>query len=368
MRVLITGANGFIGKNLVVRLNEIKDIDVVKFSRKNSMSELASMCSEIDFVVHLAGVNRPKNDSEFTAGNETLTNILCDALSMTGRKIPVIYSSSIQADQNNPYGQSKLSSEQTIAAYSVSTGSKSYIYRLPNVFGKWCKPNYNSVVATFCHNIANDLDIQINDPNVSLNLVYIDDVVEEFMSVLTKRKKSEKAEISPVYSIKLGKLAEQIRAFRDSRKYLNIDRVGLGLTRCLYATYLSYQKPENFSCNLIKNSDKRGSFVEVLKTVDSGQFSYFTSKPGETRGEHYHHTKNEKFLVVSGKAKFRFRNIITNEDYTVHTSDEKPQIVETIPGWAHDITNIGQSEMVVLLWANEIFDKENPDTYAYRIG
>ncbi len=235
------------------------------------------------------------------------------------------------------------------------------------VFGKCCKPNYNSVVATFCHNIANNLTIQINDPNVSLNLVYIDDVIKEFISILTKSKQSGKAEINPVYSIKLGDLAEQIRGFRDNREYLNIDRVGLGLTRCLYATYLSYQKPKNFAYDLIQNSDRRGSFVEVLKTIDSGQFSYFTSKPGETRGEHYHHTKNEKFLVVSGEAKFQFRNIITNEFYTVDTSDKKPQIVETIPGWAHDITNVGQSEMIVLLWANEIFDKENPDTYVYRI-
>ncbi|VAX13589.1 Capsular polysaccharide synthesis enzyme Cap5F [hydrothermal vent metagenome] len=367
MRVLITGADGFIGKNLVVHLDEMEDVDVVKFSRENSISQLASMCSEVDFVIHLAGINRPENDDEFTAGNEGLTNILCDALSMTGRKIPVIYSSSIQADRNNPYGRSKLYSEQTISAYSVSTGSKSYIYRLPNVFGKWCKPNYNSVIATFCHNIANDLEIQISDPNVSLDLVYIDDVVKEFVSVVTKSKQSEKIEVSPVYSIKLGELAEQIRGFRDNRKHFNIDRVGMGLTRCLYATYLSYQKPENFSYDLIQNSDKRGSFVEILKTVDSGQFSYFTSRPGETRGEHYHHTKNEKFLVVSGKAKFQFRNIITNENYTLHTSDEKPQIIETIPGWAHDITNIGQSEMVVFLWANEIFDKENPDTYRYKI-
>ncbi len=367
MRVLVTGANGFIGKNLVTHLNELKDIDVIRLFRENSMSQLSSMCSEVDFVIHLAGVNRPENDNEFTSGNETLTNILCDALSMTGRKIPIILSSSIQVAQTNLYGKSKLASEEAVKAYSKLTGSEVYIYRLPNVFGKWCKPDYNSVVATFCYNIVNDLKINISDPDVDLNLVYIDDVVKEFISRLLSEKIPNVAEVNPVYKVKLSELAEIIQTFRDEGEVLKIGDVGQGLTRCLYSTYLSYKKPGMFSYELVSHKDNRGTFVEILKTKNSGQFSFFTAHPGVTRGGHYHHSKNEKFLVVNGNAKFRFRNIVTNELYEINTTGENPEIVETIPGWVHDITNVGDAEMIVMLWANEIFDENHPDTYAGSI-
>jgi len=366
MRVLITGSNGFIGKNLCVYLSELKDIEVIKYSRDNTESELDSLCSEVDFVIHLAGINRPENDSEFTTGNEMLTKSLCDSLSKTGRKIPIILSSSIQAVGNNLYGKSKLASEEAVEMYSKSTGSLVYIYRLPNVFGKWCKPNYNSAVSTFCYNILNDLDIKISDPNIELNLVYIDDVVKEFSSRLFSEKTAVKVDVKPIYKITLSELVETIKSFRGT-DLLTIGNVGVGLTRCLYSTYLSYKKPEMFSYDLLEHSDDRGVFVEILKTASSGQFSFFTAHPGITRGGHYHHSKNEKFLVVKGNATFKFRNIISNEAYEISTTGKTPEVVETIPGWAHDITNVGDDEMIVMLWANEIFDEKLPDTYTSRL-
>jgi len=367
MRILITGANGFIARNLSIQLKEMDGIEVLEFSRKNSKEELVEMCSKADAVVHLAGINRPLKEEEFAEGNYHLTEEICDALSSTERKIPIIFTSSIQAALDNPYGTSKLAAENSIDLYSKTTGSEVFIYRLPNVFGKWCRPNYNSVVATFCNNIALNLPIEINDPNYEINLVYIDDVVNDFISILLGQKKSCALDDVTTYSITLGELAEQIMGFRNSRELLTIGHVGLGLVRALYATYLSYLKPEMFTYDLTTYKDERGVFGEMLKTKDSGQFSFFTSKPGVTRGEHYHHTKNEKFLVISGKARFRFRNILTNEEYSVDTGSEKPQVVETVPGWAHDITNIGDEEMMVMLWANEIFDRDNSDTYPYRI-
>lgn len=363
MRVLVTGANGFIGRNLVVYLNEREDTDVISFSRENKRNDLVKIIDQVDAVVHLAGVNRPVNDTEFIEGNQELTNFLCQTLSATGRKIPVIFSSSIHANLDNPYGRSKHVAEEVLRRYSKETGSDVYIYRLANVFGKWSRPNYNSVVATFCHNMANGLPIQINDPNTELSMVYIDDVVKEFIGVLSGRHKSSAPDIFPLYNITLGDLADQLKTFRESRMSLVIDEIGTGLTRALYATYISYLKPESFSYDLLKHEDKRGVFAEVLKTQGSGQLSFFTAYPGITRGGHYHHTKNEKFLVVSGTAKFRFRHIITGEKYAIDVTSNSPEVVETVPGWIHSITNTGNSEMVVMLWANEIYDKNNPDTY-----
>ena len=367
MRILVTGANGFISRNLTSHLGEHEDVDVVRFTRNDSPEDLFKIVKRVDAVVHLAGVNRPVNDAEFVEGNHKLTDILCQSLSVTGRKIPVIFTSSIQAELDNPYGISKHAAEEALSHYSKETGSNVYVYRLANVFGKWCRPNYNSVVATFSHNIANDLPIQINNPDTELNLVYIDDVIEEFIGVLCFSEKSSAPDISPLYSIKLGELAEQLQTFRKSRKSLTIGAIGAGLTRALYATYLSYLKPEQFSYDLLKHEDERGVFAEVLKTRDSGQLSFFTAHPGITRGGHYHHTKNEKFLVVSGSAKFRFRHIITGEKYSIDVNGGFPEVVETVPGWTHSITNTGDSEMVVMLWANEIYDKNNPDTYVDEI-
>jgi UDP-2-acetamido-2,6-beta-L-arabino-hexul-4-ose reductase len=241
---------------------------------------------------------------------------------------------------------------------------------LPNVFGKWCKPNYNSAVATFCHNIANNIPVQVNDPSSMIRLVYIDDVISDFCSKIENHranKSASPAEIKPIYQITVGELQDQLLAFKESKSNHIIENVGNGLIRALYSTYISYFKPEQFSYSLVKHEDPRGVFVEMLKTKDSGQFSFFSAHPGITRGGHYHHSKNEKFLVVKGSAKFGFRNIVTDEYSELLTSGDEPQVVETVPGWSHDITNIGDDEMFVMLWANEIFDPENPDTIYHKV-
>lgn len=361
MRVLVTGSDGFIGKNLVVKLRE-KDVAVVPFGSKETFAKLQELIGTIDFIIHLAGVNRPKNVDEFAAGNSKLTHKICDLIIRSGFKIPILFSSSIQAGLDNPYGISKLESEQILLEYSKKQNIAVYIYRLPNVFGKWCRPNYNSVVATFCYNIINDLPIHISDANVLLRLVYVDDVISAFVNSLQRMPETSYCEVSPIYSITVGKLAEQLKLFKTSRKSMMIDSVGYGLSRALYSTYVSYLGPKQFSYCLPKHEDARGFFVEVLKTKHSGQFSYFTAFPGITRGGHYHHTKTEKFLVVKGEARFCFRNIITGEKYSYCVSDTVPEVVETVPGWVHNITNIGNDEMIVLLWANEIFDHKQPDT------
>ena len=370
MKVLITGANGFVGKNLQVRLAEEK-IEFDTFTRNDT--DLESKVISCDFIVHLAGVNRPDNESEFFEGNTDLTKSIVSILESNNLKTQIIYSSSIQAGIDNPYGLSKKYAENALSDYSNQSEVLVCNYRLPNVFGKWCKPNYNSVVATFCYNTINDLPIQINDPSALINLVYIDDVVNEFISVIKATEYGENLssadnfEVKPVYQISVGALAEQLKSFKESKNNHIIERVGTDLTRALYSTYISYFKPEEFSYPLVKHEDPRGMFVEMLKTKDSGQFSFFTAHPGITRGGHYHHSKNEKFLVVKGKARFGFRQIATDEYYELFTSGDEPQVVETVPGWSHDITNVGDDEMYVMLWANETFDPENPDTVYHKV-
>lgn len=365
MKVLVTGSNGFMGNNLRVHLSERKDIAVVTFSRDDNLGSLVSKLEGVDFVFHLAGVNRPKNVEEFTLGNSDLTSSLCQAIAQTKRPIPVVYTSSVQAELDNPYGQSKQAAEQALMDFSAQSGSPVYLFRLPNVFGKWCKPNYNSAAATFCYNVAHNLPIQINDATAKVRLVYVDDVIKHFISIMDGALVEPGfSDVNPVYEVTVGDLAKQIQLFKDSRQSLLTEPVGTGFDRALHSTYLSYLEPEEFSYQLVKHEDPRGVFVEILKTKDSGQFSYFTADPGITRGGHYHHTKTEKFLVLKGNALFKFRQILTDEIYEIKTLGDVPQVVETVPGWAHDITNIGKDEMVVILWANEIFDRENPDTYA----
>ena len=368
MKVLVTGSDGFIGKNLSVRLSELSGYEVIRFNRKNSAQDLRVKVEKADAIVHLAGVNRPTEEREFREGNVDLTLSLCELIADTGRKIPLVISSSTQANLPNPYGESKRAAEIAVEQFAERTGSPVAIYRLPNVFGKWCRPNYNSVIATFCHNIANKLPIQINDPMVQLSLVYVDDVVSEFINIIgTMAQGLQHKQVNPQYHIGLGELAKQIEEFKSCRESLVSERVGTGLVRALYATYVSYLPPNKFAYDLPKYGDERGVFVEMLKTQDSGQFSFFTAHPGVTRGGHYHHTKTEKFLVIKGQARFGFRHVLTNQKHEVVTSGDKPQIVETVPGWSHDITNIGQEEMVVMLWANEIFDRERPDTIASKV-
>ncbi len=368
MRILITGSNGFIGSNLMVRLGELAGFEAISFDRQDSLDDLVERVGRADAVVHLAGINRPKDVKEFAEGNLDLTVRLCELIAATDRKIPLIISSSIQAELANPYGESKRGAEVAVETLAKETSNPVVIYRLPGVFGKWCRPNYNSVVATFCHNIANGLPIQISDPAFALNLVYVDDVVAEFIRALDSMSAGlSRGEVTPVYGIRLGELATQIEAFKNCRSSLVSECVGTGLVRALYATYVSYLPPCKFAYDLPKHGDERGVFVEMLKTKDSGQFSFFTAHPGITRGGHYHHTKTEKFLVLKGSARFGFRHVVTDEQHQIFTSGDKPQVVETVPGWTHDITNVGDDEMVVMLWANEIFDRDRPDTIAAKV-
>lgn len=372
MKVLITGANGFVGKNLQLHLAERKDVQVVCFTREHSVAQLPELLREVDFVFHLAGINRPQDPQEFAAGNADLTRALCEAVASlvatTGKRVPVVYTSSTQAARDNPYGLSKRAAEEALFALQRSHGAPVHVFRLPNVFGKWCKPNYNSAVATFCHNIARDLPIQINDPAAPVTLVYIDDVVGRFLQLMDGAEAAFDAEgfatVAPQYSTTVGELARQIQAFKDSRGTLMTERVGAGLVRALYATYVSYLPVEAFTYTVPQHGDPRGVFVEMLKTPDCGQFSFFTAHPGITRGGHYHHTKTEKFLVIKGQARFKFRHMQTGQTHELVTHGDKAEIVETVPGWTHDITNVGTDEMVVMLWANEVFDRARPDTYA----
>ena len=371
-KVLITGANGFVGKNLQLHLTERKDVQVVCFTRESDVAQLPSLLQEVDFVFHLAGVNRPQDLQEFIVGNAELTQALCQAVGVvataTGRKIPVVCTSSIQAARDNPYGQSKRSAEDALFALQRTSGVPVHVFRLPNVFGKWCKPNYNSAVATFCHNIARDFPIQVNDPQAPLTLVYVDDVVERFMQLMDGADAVVDADgfatMAPQYTTTVGQLAAQIQAFKDSRGTLMTECVGAGLVRALYATYVSYLPVEAFTYAVPQHGDSRGVFVEMLKTPDCGQFSFFTAHPGVTRGGHYHHTKTEKFLVIKGQARFKFRHMQTGQAHELFTSGDKAEIVETVPGWTHDITNIGADEMIVMLWANEVFNRARPDTFA----
>ena len=371
LRVLITGANGFIGKNLQVRLSELQGFSVLPFVRGDDVGQLPALVAQADAVIHLAGENRPADEAAFASVNTGLTVALCNALAKeaahTGRKLPLVLASSTQAERDNAYGRSKLAAEQAVKNLAETVSNAATVFRLPGVFGKWCKPNYNSVVATFCHNLARGLPIQINDAAAALKLVYVDDVVSALLAALDAPAGLHQGSVAPVYETTLGELAAQIKAFDDCRTALLSERVGTGLVRALYATYVSYLPNGRFSYEVPAHADPRGVFVEMLKTPDSGQFSYFTAHPGITRGGHYHHTKTEKFLVIKGKALFRFRHLLTDERVELHTSGDKPQVVDTIPGWTHDITNVGEDELIVMLWANENFDRQKPDTVANKV-
>jgi UDP-2-acetamido-2,6-beta-L-arabino-hexul-4-ose reductase len=369
MNILVTGAAGFIGKNLCIFLQEAGFYNIEKITRDDNAESIIQKVKSADFIYHLAGINRPKNDDEFKAGNTDLTQKIINTLIESERKTPLLLTSSIQAELDNPYGSSKAGAELAVFEYQNQTGAAAYIYRLPNVFGKWCLPNYNSAVATFCHNTINDLPITINNPDSVLNLVYIDDVCQSFVGLLTNTSQNteEYSYVEPVYQTTVGEVVSLLTEFKESRESMISAKVGEGFVRVLYSTYISYLAPEQFVYDVIRHSDERGTFVEMLKTTDTGQFSFFTAHPGITRGGHYHHTKTEKFLVINGKASFKFRHISTGEFYELIVDGEESRIVETVPGWSHDITNIGEEIMVVMLWANEIFDPNFPDTIAYKI-
>jgi UDP-2-acetamido-2,6-beta-L-arabino-hexul-4-ose reductase len=369
MKVMVTGADGFLGKNLCSFLDGIKNVEIIPFTRRNNLLQLPSLLKNVDFVFHLAGANRPRNQDGFVVDNIELTEALCDAITGSGRKISIIYASSTQAILNNSYGTSKRSAEDVICKFQKKNQITAYIFRLPNIFGKWSMPNYNSVVATFCHNLARNMPIEINDPATKLTLVYVDDVVDQFIKLLNGGAGLLQAHkyhsVFPQYTITIGELASCIQAFKADRLKLNVHQVGSGLMRALYATYLSFLPDEEFAYPVPRYCDARGSFVEMIKTQNSGQVSYFTAKPGVTRGGHFHNTKTEKFLVIKGRAHFRFRHILNGHTIEFDVSSEESKVVDTIPGWAHDITNVGDDEMFVMLWANEIFDRDKPDTFPY---
>jgi UDP-2-acetamido-2,6-beta-L-arabino-hexul-4-ose reductase len=369
MKILVTGANGFVGKNLIAELNNKGYNDIIEVTRETDCSLLEKYTNECDFVFHLAGVNRPNDENEFMEGNFGFTSKLLELLKKQNNKAPVLLTSSIQADKDNLYGRSKKAGEDLLFNYYSETNAKVYVYRLPNLFGKWSKPNYNTVVATFCHNIASGLDIQVNNPNAMLNLCYIDDVLDEFLRALEgKATMQDDFCVVPVtHNIKLGELADLIMSFKESRNNLNIPNMEDDLSKKLYSTYLSFLPEDQFSYDLKMNCDDRGSFTEFMRTPERGQVSVNVSKPGITKGNHWHHTKNEKFLVVSGEGVIRFRRIGSDEIIEYNVSGEKLQVIDIPTGYTHSIVNVGENDLVTVMWANECFDPEKPDTYFLEV-
>lgn len=383
MKILITGAKGFIGKNLVSQLRNIgegkannykisgEELTIFEYDVDSDIQELDTYCREADFVFHLAGVNRPKDPSEFMLGNYGFTSQLLNALKRHENLCPVMLSSSIQATLDNPYGESKRAGEQLLFDYAKETGAKVLVYRFPNVFGKWCRPNYNSVIATFCNNIANDLPIQINDASVKLNLVYIDDVVGELIAALSGKEHydGDFCVIPVVHSITLGEIVDLLYSFKDMQNNLDLPNVKDGFSKKLYSTYLSYLSPEKFRYPLRMNIDNRGSFTEIIRSSISGQFSVNISKPGITKGEHWHQSKNEKFVVVSGKGLIQMRKIESDEIFNFYVSGEKIEVVEMIPGYTHNIINLSDTEdLITFMWCNECFDSNRPDTFFEKVN
>jgi UDP-2-acetamido-2,6-beta-L-arabino-hexul-4-ose reductase len=365
VKILVTGAKGFIGKNLIAELKTRNYKDIYEFGRENDPALLDKYCKEADFVFHLAGVNRPKDQSEFMDGNYGFTTTLLSTLKKYQNTCPVMVSSSIQAELDNPYGISKKAVEDLFFQYSNETGAKVLVYRFPNVFGKWCKPNYNSAVATFCHNIARGLPITVNDPNVVMNLVYIDDVVEELINALYGNENiiGDYGDVPIVHTVTLKEIVDLIYSFKKSREERSVPDMSNPFIKKLYSTYLSYLPENQFSYELKMNVDQRGSFTEFIKTPDRGQVSVNISRPGITKGNHWHHTKNEKFLVVSGKGVIRFRKIDSDEIIEYYVSGDKMEVVDIPTGYTHNIENLGDTDMVTIMWANEYFDPEKPDTY-----
>jgi UDP-2-acetamido-2,6-beta-L-arabino-hexul-4-ose reductase len=372
MKVLITGADGFIGRNLCQRILEKPAVEIRRFGRSQDVSQLPGLIDGVSFVFHLAGVKRPSHPGECQIGNADLTRRLCAdvgaATVRLGRAIPVAVASSTQAAGTSSYGISKRSAEDEALKASTLHGFPLHLFRLPNIFGKWARPNYNSVVATFCHNVARGLPIEVHDASARMSLAYVDDVVDQFIAVMEgqspPRDSAGFATVAPQFDVTVGELADQIRHIHAERQSQSVGLTGCGFHRALYATYVSYLPVEQSLRPLPLHQDRRGRFAEVIKTPGSGQVSYFTAHPGVTRGGHYHHSKVERFLVVAGQARFRFRNLLTGERFEKTVMASEPHLVETLPGWAHDVTNVGDQELIVLLWANENFDPERADTYA----
>lgn len=364
MNVLVTGSKGFVGSNLVVWLKKMEGHQVLEFDTDNTDQELSDALTLADYIIHLAGVNRPQSEEEFKSGNVGLTDRICQRLLADGRSTPILLSSSIQAELNNPYGVSKRQAEEVLADYAQRSGARVVIFRLTNVFGKWCRPNYNSVVATFCHNIANNLPIAISDPSREIEFIHVDDVIRCFLDEL---KMDSPAGIhyragSPSYSISLGRLADLLRSFRSSRQSLIVPDFSDPFTHNLYGTFLSYLAPNDFAYDLTKRTDERGALAEFVKSPPFGQIFVSRTKPGITRGNHYHHLKTEKFVVLEGQAIIRFRHIQSDEVIEYPVDGEEYRVVDIPPGYTHSIENVGTGTLVTLFWASEIFDPARPDT------
>ena len=379
MKVLVTGAKGFVGRNLVSQLRNIQsgkvknyalsgnELVIFEYDVDSDPSELDDYCRQADFILNLAGVNRPLDQSEFMKGNFGFASVLLASLKRHGNTCPIMISSSTQAALDNPYGASKRAGEQLLLEYSRETGAKVLIYRFPNVFGKWCRPNYNSAVATFCHNITHGLDIQVNDRSVVMNLVYIDDVVNELIAALTgdENRVGEYCAVPTVHTITLGEIVDLLYTFQSSRVNLTVPNVGNAFEKKLYSTYLSYLPTNQFSYPLKMNVDERGSFTEIIRTLDRGQVSVNISKPHITKGNHWPHTKNEKFVVVSGQGVIRFRKMDEPDAEVIEylVSGSKIEVVDIPIGYTHNIENLGDTDMVTFMWCNECFDPQNPDTF-----
>lgn len=370
MKILVTGAKGFIGKNLIAELRNRCYLDIYEYDLDSKEEVLDIYCREAQFVFHLAGINRPKEASEFMKGNHGFTSLLLEKMKQNNNTCPILFASSIQAALNNPYGESKKAGEELFLNYTKETGADVFIYRLQNVFGKWCKPNYNSVVATFCSHIANGLPIQINNPDTSLTLIYIDDVVNEFINVIEGKPKildDKYCYIEPFYVAKLGEIAKIIQSFKCAREKLSIPDMGNNFIKKLYSTYLTYLPVSMLAYPLKMNIDKRGSFTEIIRTSDQGQISVNIIKPGIIKGNHWHNTKNEKFIVVGGKAVIKLRKV-GDEDVSVYdVSGEKIEVVDIPPGYTHNINNVGTEDLVTIIWCNEEFNPAAPDTYDLEV-
>lgn len=371
MKIIVTGAAGFVGRNLVENLRTRLPAAEVTGVTRASFTEVSEGRSlEADFVFHLAGVNRPQDPAEFDTGNREATARLCARLEQSGSKPVFVLTSSIQAEVDNPYGRSKRAAEIAVADWVNRSGSTAVVFRLPNIFGKWCRPNYNSVVATFCHNVAHGLPIQISDTAKALTLVYIDDVVAALLACIDNRPPAgvTTREVPVSHTTTLGTLADLIRSFRSSRETLLLPDFADPLVRKLYATYLSYLPPAEFSYPLLQRSDQRGSLAEFLKSATFGQIFLSRTKPGISRGNHYHHTKTEKFMVVEGEAIIRFRRIGTEAVVEHRVAGTDFKVVDIPPGYTHSIENVGRGELVTLFWASEIFDPNMPDTFMLQVA
>lgn len=384
MKILITGAKGFVGRNLVENLKNIRDgkdkthnissdLEILEYDIDNTLEQLDEFCKKADFVFNLAGVNRPKDKEEFIEGNFGFASTLLENLKKHKNNCPVMLSSSIQATlegryAGSDYGKSKLAGEELFKEYSKETGAKVLIYRFPNLFGKWCRPNYNSAVATFCNNIANDLPIQVNDRNTELELVYIDDLVQELLRAIENNETKDEygyCYVPEIHRATLGEIVDLLYSFKESRKNLFIPNLTEGsFEKKLYSTYLSYLDPKDFSYKLKMNVDNRGSFTELVKSLDRGQVSINISKPGITKGQHWHNTKTEKFIVVAGTGIIQLRKIGTDEIVEYRVSGEEITVVDMIPGYTHNIINLSETEnLVTVMWCNECFNPERPDTF-----